>query len=82
VRDRAGLSGLIDWIDTERRTGGPALALTAARLVASAALDRRESRGGHHRSDFPDARQPPAHTSIVPAPASSPHPLDFRVAAA
>ena len=82
VRDRSGLSGLIGWIDAQRERHGPALALGAARLVVSAALDRRESRGGHYRSDFPNALEPATHTSIVPASALTSDPQDFRVAAA
>ncbi len=35
--------------------GGLRDMLLAARFVATAALDRTESRGGHFRSDFPDA---------------------------
>ena len=33
---------------------GEALVLTTARLIAQGALDRRESRGGHWRLDFPE----------------------------
>jgi len=40
------------------RTNGPALPLIAARLVAQGALDRRESRGGHFRSDHPQLGAP------------------------
>ena len=82
VRDRAGLSGLIGWIDTKRERHGPSLALGAARLVASAALDRRESRGGHYRSDFPNTSEPAVHTSIVQPTGLSGDAQDFRVAAA
>ena len=82
VRDRAGLSGLIGWIDAQRERHGPALALGAARLVTSAALDRRESRGGHYRSDFPNVSEPATHTSIVLTSALSGDAQDFRVAAA
>jgi L-aspartate oxidase len=53
VRDDTGLTGLVDWITaTDRSAGGPS-ALTAARLIATAALQRRESRGGHWRNDHP-----------------------------
>jgi L-aspartate oxidase len=53
IRDGEGLAGLLDWISVaERQAGGPS-ALTAARLIATAALQRRESRGGHWRSDHP-----------------------------
>ncbi|MDZ4096849.1 MAG: L-aspartate oxidase, partial [Paracoccaceae bacterium] len=35
--------------------GGVAAVLTAATLIAAAALMRCESRGSHFRTDFPDA---------------------------
>ncbi len=81
VRDRAGLGGLIAWIDVQAAIHGRALALTTARLVASAALDRRESRGAHCRTDFPDLIEPPFHTSSTVL-ASVPYAIDLRVAAA
>jgi L-aspartate oxidase len=43
ARALAGLEGAVD-----------ADALTAAQLIAASALARRESRGAHNRSDFPD----------------------------
>jgi len=57
VRDAAGLEEALDvFAGIERATRSPALlnAVTVARLVAAAALKRRESRGGHFRSDFPE----------------------------
>ena len=53
VRDRTGLSRLLDVVDELQGRHGRALALVAAKLIASAALDRTESRGGHYRADFP-----------------------------
>ncbi len=58
VRDAAGLTSAI--ADLDRLDASTSLApgelrnmLTVARLVAAAALERRESRGGHFRTDFP-----------------------------
>jgi len=55
VRNEAGLAGLLAEIDNLRRLHGHAPELTAADLIVSAALERRESRGGHFREDYPDA---------------------------
>jgi L-aspartate oxidase len=60
VRDEKGLTFAVEEL---RRLGGrhPGAVgesrnlLTLGRLLASAALERRESRGGHYRSDFPKA---------------------------
>ena len=49
-RDAEGLRRLLDLLD-EQPDSNPAL---VARLVATSALRREESRGGHHRRDFPD----------------------------
>ncbi|MFH1730257.1 MAG: hypothetical protein ABIF82_01230 [Planctomycetota bacterium] len=41
--------------------------LTIADLIVKAALERKESRGVHFRSDFPEPVEPPGH-SIARAP--------------
>jgi L-aspartate oxidase len=54
VRDRAGLERAIGRLEqlafTDESAADPAL---VALLIARAALQRQESRGGHWRSDFP-----------------------------
>lgn len=51
VRDAAGLARLIAEIDALQAAHGEALPLIAARLVAEAALARRDSLGAHFRVD-------------------------------
>jgi L-aspartate oxidase len=64
VRDAEGLSGLIALIDRLETQHGPATPLLAARLIVQAALDRRESRGGHYRSDYPQTDAVAEHTRV------------------
>jgi L-aspartate oxidase len=71
VRDAAGLGALIGWLDDMDQAHGPALPLVAARLVAEAALDRRESRGAHFRADHPETSAVAVHTHRVIAAASN-----------
>jgi L-aspartate oxidase len=63
VRDATGLKLALDRVDALCDAHGRANALVAARLILTAALARKESRGGHFRSDFPDAGQP--HRSFI-----------------
>ena len=64
VRDEAGLTALLDLIGRLEAAHPDAAALTTARLVGEAALARRESRGGHWRSDWPQTAACAQHTVI------------------
>lgn len=57
VRDRAGLVRALSMFRAlARRPVTPAMdnMLACATLIAAAALNRQESRGGHYRADFPE----------------------------
>jgi L-aspartate oxidase len=71
-RNRPGLERLLAEIDAVERSSGPALPVVAARLIAEAALAREESRGAHHRTDFPATRAEAEHTRVTLA--AAPHP--------
>ncbi|MFC3069044.1 L-aspartate oxidase [Phenylobacterium soli] len=78
VRDAAGLNRLITEIDALEAACGKAPALIAARLVATCALARTESRGGHFRADAPEVKAPKrTFVTLADLPAASP----FRFAA-
>lgn len=57
VRSEAGLRELLALLDRLDALYPGALALVAARLIATCALQRRESRGSHYRSDFPQTEK-------------------------
>ena len=56
LRDRAGLlAGIEALLPLARGTSAAADPALVALMIAVAALDRRESRGGHYRTDWPEA---------------------------
>jgi L-aspartate oxidase len=69
VRDAEGLSHALDRIDALCKDHGATDELVTARLIVTAARDRRESRGAHFRSDFPHAAAAPERSFLTAAPA-------------
>ena len=59
-----GEDSLLGVIERLQAAHGPAAPLLAARLIARAALDRRESRGGHFRADHPKTAAEARHSRI------------------
>ncbi|MGZ8408147.1 MAG: FAD-binding protein, partial [Caulobacteraceae bacterium] len=57
VRDAAGLARLIETLDELDAATGQTLPALSARLIAEAALARRDSIGAHFRSDAADTSQ-------------------------
>jgi L-aspartate oxidase len=76
VRDAAGLNRLLTEIDGLEAAHGTAPALTAARLVATCALARTESRGAHFRIDAPELKAP-VRTLVRLADLPSANPFRF-----
>ncbi len=62
VRTEAGLRSLLLLIAELEADAPAAPALTTARLIAEGALERRESRGAHFRSDYPQSGSRALHT--------------------
>jgi L-aspartate oxidase len=62
VREATGLGSLLETLDGLVASAGESNELVTARLIASAALGRQESRGGHYRSDFSQTDAHPKHS--------------------
>jgi L-aspartate oxidase len=69
IRDGVGLTSALGTLDAIARDAGQDVVLSnmalTARLIATCALVRTESRGGHWRSDFPVPNPALAHRSFV-----------------
>jgi L-aspartate oxidase len=68
IRDRTSLTralGVIAMLEEGARTTRVTNMLTAAKLIAAAALQRTESRGAHYRTDFPAADPAWAHRTFI-----------------
>jgi L-aspartate oxidase len=65
VRDAAGLERLLGVTGELEDRHGAAPPLIAARLIAQGALQRRESRGGHYRADYPQHDQTAERTMVT-----------------
>ncbi|WP_417468763.1 L-aspartate oxidase [Maricaulis sp.] len=76
-RSGAGLDELSDMIADMIARHGEADALIAARFITAGALARTESRGGHFRTDFPQADAVAQHTrlSLADLAGTNPHAL-------
>jgi L-aspartate oxidase len=64
VRDAEGLARALALMERLEQAAPGALPVLAARLIAGAAFERRESRGGHYRSDYPGTDAGPRHTRL------------------
>lgn len=72
IRDETGLRRALAGIADLEPVAAPAFAnmLAAARMIATAARLRRDSRGAHCRSDFPGSLQPlPSRLTLAEATA-------------
>ncbi|MEO1304585.1 MAG: L-aspartate oxidase [Pseudomonadota bacterium] len=72
VREASDLRALIDLIEDWTTQYPGARPLRASHLIASGALAREESRGGHFRADFPTASEQASHTFLAHRPSHSP----------
>ena len=72
VRNAKDLTRLLSQIDDWEEQYPQARALCASRLIATGALAREESRGGHFRADFPNASDDPSRTFTLNDPTPVP----------
>lgn len=81
IRDALGLTRALDDMQRLEQEAPGALPLITARLVARAALNRRESRGGHFRSDCPQTLPVARQTILRRAHQANPAPSQAEISA-
>jgi len=72
VRNARDLNRLIDQIDTWNDQFPQARALCAANIIARAAFEREESRGGHFRADYPETKPSAVRTFSLRSKTNTP----------
>lgn len=65
IRNENGLKSLLQTIDNLNETEVCPNEILVAKMIAQSAFNRKESRGGHYRDDYPELIEPPKHSNLA-----------------